>query len=101
VKGFLHLVELEGLDDRFDLFHLAVSLAPQPDTANAARKCVCHLLSRIKNRANGVFCHLGELGGREKGGIATFGNIAVAQRYELFANFAGSMPIFSAALPYF
>ena len=25
VQGFLHLVELEWLDDRFDLFHLAVS----------------------------------------------------------------------------
>jgi hypothetical protein len=25
LKGFLHLVELEGLDDRFDLFHAASS----------------------------------------------------------------------------
>ncbi len=26
LKGFLHFVELEGLDDRFDLFHEKISL---------------------------------------------------------------------------
>jgi hypothetical protein len=101
VQGFLHFVELEGLDDRFDLFHFALSPARQPGTAGAGRICGCHTRSIIKNRANGDFSHLGELMDREKGGIATFGNNSAVGGRILFACNRRDVLKFLAALPIF
>src|ERR671913_2259956 len=36
IEGVLHLIELEGLDDRFDLLHLAWA-TPHADTGPAGR----------------------------------------------------------------
>src|SRR6516162_7624232 len=47
VKRLLHLVELEGLDDRLDLFHrILISLNPKQRPRSSAKHILCHSFPR-------------------------------------------------------
>jgi hypothetical protein len=67
VQRFLHFIEFERLDDRFDLLH--GNKIPRMRTPDGANPCPFILMPRkcpIKNRARGEECALGDAKSAEK-----------------------------------